>query len=284
MAHLVSLLELSRQSGYTRDPSVYDPTGFTVYGQGGTKLGTVTTALLDSDNHKVRYLVVNNGNKREFLVPVGLGRMETDSVYYDTLTTDQVTRLRDYRDGEDFGPEFQAADQSVLTGRTVNAREPYDYSDASFATPQRLQLLEERLSVNKSREHAGQVEVGKHVETRQEQVSVDLKHDEVVIERHAVSDGRVVENARLGAGSETIRVDLEAERAEVNKQAVVVEEIEIGKRQVSETKTVTAEVGREVLDVKQTGEVSVRGENAASGTTSSGATSSTTTTTTRTEE
>jgi uncharacterized protein (TIGR02271 family) len=69
-------------------------------------------------------------------------------------------------------------------------------------------------------------------------------------------------NVQIGAGSETIRVDLEAERANVSKQAYVAEEVDVSKRQVSENQTVTEQLRREEVDVRETGNVNVRGDEA----------------------
>jgi uncharacterized protein (TIGR02271 family) len=55
-------------------------------------------------------------------------------------------------------------------------------------------------------------------------------------------------------------VDLEAERANVSKQAFVTEEVEVGKRTETEQKTFSDTVGREVLDVTKTGEIEVTGD------------------------
>lgn len=125
------------------------------------------------------------------------------------------------------------------------------------AAPDRLQLLEERLVVDKERVKAGEVEVGKRVETRTEQLRVPLAREEAYIERRAVTDSRPVEGAVLGAERERVRVDLEAERAQVEKQAFVTEEVEVRRRTVTETRQVTGTVGREVLDVRPEGEVTV---------------------------
>ncbi|MDB5046525.1 MAG: hypothetical protein JWQ08_2575 [Deinococcus sp.] len=102
------------------------------------------------------------------------------------------------------------------------------------------------------------VQVSKHVETHEERVQVPVTREEVVIERHAVTDVRPVEGqVQLGSGSETLRVDVEAERANVRKEAYVAEEVEIGKRTVTDNQVVTETVGREVLDVNQTGDTRI---------------------------
>lgn len=134
-------------------------------------------------------------------------------------------------------------------------------ADTDLDEAARLRLHEERLEVEKERYVAGSVEVGKRVETHAETVNVDLQREEIVIERHPVSGERPVEGeVTLGADRETIRVDLEAERADVEKKAYVVEEVEVGKRTETETRTFNETVGKEVLEVTRTGDVEVNGD------------------------
>ena len=88
-----------------------------------------------------------------------------------------------------------------LTGTNYNYKpgDTYDYSrepdlygmnDQNHKT---LKLYEERLVANKTRAKAGEVTVGKHVETETARVSVPVEKERVVIERNSPSDsGRVV--------------------------------------------------------------------------------------------
>jgi len=262
--NLVRLSDLSRDYNYNfSGEGVYDPTGYTAYGINGDKLGTIRDALVQADTGRIRYFVVDAGgwfSSKEVLVPVGHSRLEDDGVYFDDLTRDQVSSLRQYDYNESYMDEHREADERVLrgVGNDTVATDTADrsaYQERAYRTPDKLQLLEERLVVDKDRFKAGSVEIGKHVETHQEQVQVALQREEVVIERRAVSDGRPVEGAVLGEGSQTMSIDLEAERANVSKQAYVTEEIGIGKRTVTDNQTVTETVGREVLDVNKTGDV-----------------------------
>ncbi|MVN88873.1 DUF2382 domain-containing protein [Deinococcus sp. HMF7620] len=266
MARLIPVSELVRDRSYDLGDT-YDIVGRNAYAV-DEKVGTVREALTD-DGGQIRYLIVDVGgwfSAKEVMVPVGMARIEDDGVYLDNLTKDQVKGLSGYVAGQDYDYEAQVGDERILRGvdhaeHQTNAGEfIYRDEDTLFQTPQRLQLLEERLQVNKDRYVAGQVQIGKHVETRTENVTVGLEREEIVIERHVVTDARPVDgNVTLGAGTETIRVDLEAERADVSKQAYVTEEVEIGKRTVTEQQTVSETVGREVLDVDQSGQVAVQG-------------------------
>ena len=260
---LYRLSDLSHEQNYNfSGEGVYDPTGYTAYGMNGDKIGTIRDALVQADTGRIQYFIVDAGgwfSAKEVLVPVGHSRLEDDGVYFDDLSKDQVRDLREYTAGDVYSDESREADERVLRGvdqaadTDMSARSAYQ--EKAYRAPDKLQLLEERLVVDKDRFKAGSVEIGKHVETRQEQVNVALQREEVVIERRAVTGGRPVEGAVLGEGSQSMTVDLEAERANVSKQAYVTEEIGIGKRTVTDNQTVTESVGREVLNVNKTGDV-----------------------------
>ena len=272
MARMMNLNDAAAQTNLDLSTSstgtFYDPSGKPAYGSDGSKVGKVDSAILDSNSGKMRYLVVDTGgwfSSKQVLVPVGMARLEDDGVYFDGLTKQQVKDMRSYTVGDDVTEEDEAHNAGVLTGTTVpllvgrEAGSRMDYQDnaataALFKAPQRLQLLEERLNITKTRERVGEVEVGKRVETHTEKVNVPLEREEIVIERHAVSGGQAVSGAVLGS-NETIKVELEAERANVTKQAFVVEEVEIGKRVQTETQVVTETIGKEVLEVERNGQM-----------------------------
>ena len=269
---LIPLSELTTRHADVLGNDYYDPTGSTAYGLNGDRIGTIRGALAEPETGRIRSLIVDVGgwfSSKEVVVPVGMARIEGDGVYFDNLTKDQVSGMQAYAVGQDYSMDAQYADERVLRAanpkyamdeQTYTRDRGYRNDDALYQTPDRLQLLEERLIVNKDRFVAGSVEIGKHVETRQESVQVPLQREEVVIERHTVSDGRAVTgDVRLGEGSQTMRVDLEAERANIGKEAYITEEVSVGKRTVTETQTHTAELGREVLDVNKTGEVRMDG-------------------------
>lgn len=256
---LVRLSELSRddQMTFFNDNDVYNPIGSTAYGAGGEKIGSVRDALVVAKTGGIRFLIVDVGgwfSSKEVLIPVGYARVDDSGVYFDNLTKDQAENMQRFNEGDVYTEDQFVQDERVLRGDMPEA----EYREKAYATPERLQLLEERLTVNKERFKAGAVSIGKHVVTRQEQVEVPLEREEVVITRHDVTDARPVD-AKIGEGQQTMRVDLEAERAQVGKETYVTEEIEVGKRSVTETQTVTESVSKEVLDVDQDGNVEVEG-------------------------
>lgn len=145
----------------------------------------------------------------------------------------------------------------TTTNDTVADRTDTDYAQDEFHQPRSLRLREERLNVSKEQVQAGEVGLHKEVVSEQKTVNVPVTHEEVVIERHAVTDGRV-DNTPIGEG-ETIRVPVSEEQVNVSKNTVVTGEVAVGKRAVQETQQVTDTVRREEARVDQQGNAIIHG-------------------------
>ena len=130
---------------------------------------------------------------------------------------------------------------------------------ASNAEELRVQLREESLTATKTANQAGEVEVRKVVHEKEQQVPVNLKHEQVVIERNAVD--RPVEAGEItDMQDEVIRVPVYEESAQLEKQARVREEVTIGKEAVQEQQTLTGTTRHEHVEVVNSGDVEVRGD------------------------
>ena len=174
MTKLTPLSDLVSNRNYDLSSDHMNVVGQAAYGVGGERVGTVRE-LLAQDGGQIRYVVLDVGgwfSAKEVVVPVGLARMEEDGVYFDSLTKEQVKGMTEYTAGMDYGDEAQVSDIRVLSGDTYQAptgvAQPTaadHYQDtAMFTTPQKLQLLEERLLVNKEKFQAGSVEVTESAE------------------------------------------------------------------------------------------------------------------------
>lgn len=117
----------------------------------------------------------------------------------------------------------------------------------------RLELREEQLDVDTRQVQAGEVRVRKDVVTEQKNIEVPVTREEVVVERHPVA-GREASDASIGEGEE-VRIPLMEEEVDVQKRAVVREEVSVGKRKVQETRTVSDSVRREEARIDADGEV-----------------------------
>ena len=127
----------------------------------------------------------------------------------------------------------------------------YDYGteDTQATGPQNIQLFGEVLRVHKDRISRGEVRVRKEVTTTTQTIEVPVTREELVVERVPVSGQVPAPGATFD--SEEIRIPLSEERASVSKQAVVTEEVRIGKKNVTSVETVNEKVRSEELKVDE---------------------------------
>jgi uncharacterized protein (TIGR02271 family) len=122
-----------------------------------------------------------------------------------------------------------------------------------------IEVKEERLHAEKRPVKKGEVTVRKEVHTETKTLEVPVEREEVVIERTPVrgraSKGIVADDIREG---EQIRIPVREEQVTVTKDAVVTEEVKVGKRVVQDTERVSGKVRKEEVKVEQTGDVDVR--------------------------
>ena len=209
--------------------------GWDVYGADGEKVGDVQEV-------REGYFVASKGLlfPHEHYIPFSaITRVEHDRVYLN-VTKDQI--------------EDQGWDE-VPTGRSVSrSAAPVGRTEADRTVP----LREEELRARKQPVETGQVEVRKEVQEERKTVDVPVTREEVVVERHPVD--RQPADRPIAEG-ETIEVPVREEQVSVEKRPVVYEEVEVGKRQVTDTERVSDTVRREELDdVETEGDVKVRGD------------------------
>jgi uncharacterized protein (TIGR02271 family) len=174
---------------------------------------------------------------REYYVPFdAVTEVRGDAVYVN-VTKDRLGEM-----GWDRRPEEQTAPTT----------------DVGRAEAETLRLREEQLRARTEQVETGRVRLGKEVVEEQRTMEVPVTREEVTIERHPV-ERRPAETPISSTEQETIRVPVREERVEVEKQPVVYEEVEVGKREVTETQQVTGTVRREEARVERQGDVEVRG-------------------------
>ena len=89
--------------------------------------------------------------------------------------------------------------------------------------------------------------------TEDREVNVELEEEHAHIERTNVDRPT---DRRIGdAGTETVEVQLEAERARVGKETYVTEEVNVGKTTERHTETIHETIQREELDVDRDGNI-----------------------------
>jgi uncharacterized protein (TIGR02271 family) len=157
-----------------------------------------------------------------------------------------ILRREGAYDIEDRGTTARTATTTDAVSGTPSRRDEHD----------RLELREEELHARKETVETGAVNVSKEIVTEHKQMDVPVAREEVVVERHPV-EGRPAQGNISDTGE--IRVPVREEQVRLDKEAVVYEEVGIGKRTVQETEHVAGDVRREEARIEHEGDASIRG-------------------------
>jgi uncharacterized protein (TIGR02271 family) len=202
-----------------------------------------------------------------------MGVPEHEARYYDdqfqagrTIVTVQATgRYNEARDilaragAHDFetrGDRATVATSNVNTSTTARSSHPAATSARISDGEDRIELHEERLQPRTETRETGAVELHRDVVAEDKTLDVPVTREDVFIERHAVESRPATGSFGEGA---TIEIPVRAERVSLDKEVVVYEEVDVGKRQVQETEQVSGTVRREEVHIEREGDVDVRG-------------------------
>lgn len=262
------------------------------------KIGTVNDVLVDEEGNFRYFIVDLGfwifGKK--VLVPVGRTRIDysADRVYAVGMTRAQADNLPEFTEDLALDYDYEERVRGVyraetplensasldatgavgMTAATTGAaaaqparpsytRDTYNYQehDADLYVPkddQNIKLYQERLVANKVRRKAGEVSIGKRVETETAQVSVPIEKERVVIERVTPTDaGRTVDPNTVQFGEGETRMEIYEETPEIRKEAFVREEVRVKKEVEQETVQAQETVRREELDIDNQGRTNV---------------------------
>ncbi|MBE9009355.1 DUF2382 domain-containing protein [Pseudanabaenaceae cyanobacterium LEGE 13415] len=118
----------------------------------------------------------------------------------------------------------------------------------------RIRLYEERLIANKRRMKAGEVTVGKHVETETARVSVPIEKERVVVERVAPTDMTAVPVGEDAFHEgQVARMEVYEETPDIHKEAFVREEVRVKKVVDQDIVSSEEQIRREELDIDTQG-------------------------------
>lgn len=115
----------------------------------------------------------------------------------------------------------------------------------------RVPVAEERLEVEKRQGQVGAVNIHKEVTAEQVNVPVELRHEEVSVNRVDVPDRPVAGDAPDAFKEGTIRVPVRGEEAIAHKEAVVTGEVVIDRDVVTEQQTISDTLRKERVDVEE---------------------------------
>lgn len=183
--------------------------------------------------HSLNHLAIPEQHSRYFGHQFAQGS-EGTIVTISTSDRQQEARSILQQNGADLG---EGAEDFKYEGSTPQA----------LADDQNIQLYGEVLRVQKNRIDRGEVRLRKEVFTDTQTIEVPVTREEIVIERTSASDQQAVGNATFD--EQEIRIPLSEERASVDKQTVVRENVHVGKREVTNIQSMDEQVRREELKV-----------------------------------
>ncbi|MCW2537786.1 MAG: uncharacterized protein JWQ26_3485 [Modestobacter sp.] len=212
---------------------------------------------IDTDGH------LSPQEEQELYRHYGLGTSDTtvgraDDSQLSGNRTDTTTTTGGNRDAEsarDISTAGAAGDLGTDTSRRDTGRSDTGRSDtvgrdtSGPTTDDAMTRSEERLSVGTTSEEAGRARLRKYVVTENVTQSVPVSREEVRVEREPITDANVGD-ALDGPdiSEEEHEVTLRAERPVVDKEAVPVERVRLGKETVTENVTVDESLRKEQID------------------------------------
>lgn len=120
-----------------------------------------------------------------------------------------------------------------------------------------IKLRAEQLQPQTRWQQGGEVDLRKDVVSEQRTIDVPVTHEEVYIERRPGSGQ--VSDTPITDDSETVRVPVNEQQVDVQKQTVETGEVAVGKRQVQQNQQYTDTVRREELHVDRQGDANLAG-------------------------
>lgn len=232
------------------------------------QVGSVHDILMDDSGH-MRYLVIDTGFwifGKKVLIPIGRCQFDysNNRVYTQGLTKNQVENLPEYDDNMqvDYDYEervrnaFRTSDSQKRNYDRNSYRYDLDPDLYNINSPDHgvIKLYEEKLVANKQRQKAGEVSVGKTVETEKTRASIPVEKDRVVIERRTPANPKqaVTPNETDFREGEVARMDIYEEKADISKQTFVSEEVNVEKHTDKEKLTAEETLRHEELKVDTT--------------------------------
>jgi len=234
--------------------------GWDVFGADGDKVGDVA----DVQPH---YITVSKGFifKTDMYIPVSAITNVADDRVYLNVTKDQVESQgwdrmptgnetdwdRGVQSGADFDHMTDTGYQMRSSGVADTTTTGTTRTDTTLTDRDRVEVpvVEEQLNVGKREVERGAVRLRKKVTEQEQTVNVPLREEEVHVERRPV-EGRATDLPADAFEEVDIEIPIRGEEAEVTKQAVVREEVDVHKHTRERQQPVSDTVRREEVVVE----------------------------------
>ncbi|SEB06763.1 MULTISPECIES: PRC and DUF2382 domain-containing protein [unclassified Mycobacterium] len=261
--------------------------GATAYDPSGEKIGKIHELYLDAQSRQPKWASVHTGlfGISESLVPLAGARPDGDDSVRLAVAKSAVKNAPHVDIGDRISPADEATLMQYYGMRSDRpttpqpAQEPEPESPPSNGgkhlrgaapalggiggtsanttaqtnpttthTGPEMVRSEERLDVGTERTASGTARLNKHVVTEQQTVQVPVTHEEVRVERAAITDPAQARDT--GLADDQREVTLHEDKVVVSKESVPVERVRLAVDEVTENKQVTENVRREEINAE----------------------------------
>jgi uncharacterized protein (TIGR02271 family) len=242
--------------------------GKTLMGAGQTKLGTLDSLYADREDGDLTFATVNTGKfgSKTSFVPLGEATLQGDNVVV-AYDEDLVSSAPQIDEDSDLSPEEEQRlyahyglsgnenyNAQFNAGTAGNEHGTVGHDTSGPTTDDAMTRSEEQLRVGTQSVEAGRVRLRKFVTEENVTETVPVSREQVTIEREPITDGNVGKAVDGPAISEEEHeVVLHAEQAVVEKEAVPVERVRVGKETVTEQQQVSETVRKEQIEMEDGG-------------------------------
>lgn len=146
----------------------------------------------------------------------------------------------------------------AFVGSIIGALAGNDRTHNTTSNSVNIPLREEQLKVSKNKIQTGKVTMHKEVSTEEKNITVPVKHEELVIEKtNFDSESPNTSDAH----TKTVRIPLSEERIDIQKHTVPLEDVSVSKHQYEEVKHVTETLRKEIPHISTSGNVKIHSDN-----------------------
>ena len=256
----LSVIEQLQREGYSHDDIIVytnkdAATNFDFAGLSGIDVKTGVNGVETTDEDRSLWEKIKDA-------------FSADTYEYDSSLNEEADHANDdplyqYRDDISAGKIIITVNnyKSDPTQATENVTGRHA-SDAARATDldtdtDSIQLKGEELDIDKHDVTTGKVDVHKNVVNEKKTVEVPVKREEIVIERKPGNGAAATTDVNDTQEDDTITIPIKEEQIDVKKRPVVREEVDIRKKEHEDMKQVSENVSHEELDVDTSGDAHV---------------------------
>jgi uncharacterized protein (TIGR02271 family) len=240
---------------------------YDVIASDGKSLGSVDGVWVDDATNQLEFVSVKTGTLlgKTHIIPVVNAQIGNGSIQV-PYSEDQIKDAPSFGSDDVLSPEdeeeiysYYGFDRSTSSSPSglpegesgVGTNYATGRTDLSQEDQRSIQLSEEELQVGKRQVEAGRVRLRKVVRTERREVPVELRREEIEIERVNASGAAVPGNAFQ---EEEIEVPVMREEAVTAKEAHVTGQVNVNKTVETEQQTVSGDIRKEDVEVDRDGD------------------------------